>query len=169
VQAEADVEPDFKERSLTSALRAVAQADQTLGASPAVEARLLAEVRSIRRARRRGYIAACSLAVLLLLAVLFPMWRPIARPSSNVARAAVAEGTEVRTDFLPLVYGAMPAKQLQLVRIAVPRKALASFGLGSLDAPRTPADTVLADVLVGEDGLARAVRFVQPIKQQEQR
>jgi hypothetical protein len=45
----------------------------------------------------------------------------------------------------------------------VPRVALTSFGV-------TPADslngsrpgTVLADVLIGEDGLARAVRFVRP-------
>jgi len=33
---------------------------------------------------------------------------------------------------------------------------------------RTFTDTVLADVLVGDDGLARAVRFVRPAADQEQ-
>ena len=44
-----------------------------------------------------------------------------------------------------------------------PRTALASFGLTPPDAAADirSTDTVLADVLVGDDGLARAVRFVR--------
>ena len=52
-----------------------------------------------------------------------------------------------------------------LVRLEVPRAALASFGLTPPDAPdggspAAAAGTVQADVLVGEDGVARAVRFI---------
>jgi hypothetical protein len=47
----------------------------------------------------------------------------------------------------------------------VPRTALASFGLASPDMQSgSSSRTVLADVLVGEDGLARAVRFVRPVR-----
>jgi hypothetical protein len=70
---------------------------------------------------------------------------------------------EVATAFLPLSYSGVPLMNAELVRIEVPRAALVSFGLApveSLDA--SSSGTVLADVLVGEDGLARAVRFVRP-------
>jgi hypothetical protein len=50
------------------------------------------------------------------------------------------------------------------VRLEVSRKALASFGLLSMDSTgATDAETVLADVIIGDDGLARAVRFVGPV------
>ena len=59
----------------------------------------------------------------------------------------------------------MPVSNAQLVRLEVPRAALASFGLTPMDvpdggSPGTASGTVQADVLVGEDGVARAVRFV---------
>jgi hypothetical protein len=55
-----------------------------------------------------------------------------------------------------------------MVRLAVPRTALAAFGLTPLESPdRVSTGTVLADVLVGDDGLARAVRFVRPATDQE--
>ena len=76
---------------------------------------------------------------------------------------------EVTTAFLPLMYSAVPATRAHLVRIEVPRTALASFGLGAIDSVPGASGTVLADLLVGEDGLARAVRFVQPTKRQEQK
>jgi hypothetical protein len=54
----------------------------------------------------------------------------------------------------------------------VPRTALMSFGVPQFGPPEDRSPTVLADVLVGGDGLARAVRFVHLIgtsaQQQEQ-
>ena len=74
---------------------------------------------------------------------------------------------EVTTEFLPLLYSSVPASHVQMVRLAVPRAALASFGLAPLEAlDRASTGTVLADVLVGDDGLARAVRFVRPAADQ---
>jgi hypothetical protein len=73
----------------------------------------------------------------------------------------------VATAFFPLTYSSLPISNAQLVRVQVPRSALASFGLAPIDVPASAATgiasaTVSADVLVGEDGVARAVRFVSP-------
>jgi hypothetical protein len=69
---------------------------------------------------------------------------------------------EVTTAFLPLPYSGVPMSDGQIVRIEVPRAALARFGLLPVDSVSTEiTGTVLADVIVGEDGLARAVRFVR--------
>jgi hypothetical protein len=46
-----------------------------------------------------------------------------------------------------------------VVRVELPRNALASFGL-PVNADRAEA-RVKADVLMGEDGMARAIRFVR--------
>ncbi|HLL72449.1 MAG TPA: hypothetical protein VK363_13490 [Pyrinomonadaceae bacterium] len=69
---------------------------------------------------------------------------------------------ESMTDFISLVADQTPAPPLesgQLVRVQVPRAALASLGL-PLNAERGN-EPVKADVLVGYDGLARAIRFVR--------
>jgi len=61
-----------------------------------------------------------------------------------------------------LTFSNVPLTGGQLVRLEVSRAALASFGLLPADSLDARPGTVLADVLVGEDGLARAVRFVRP-------
>jgi hypothetical protein len=154
-----------RERSLEAAFRAVAEEDAGIGASPAVEARLLAEVRSIAAGRRRRtFTAALGIAAALLLVLSVPAWRMLARPPATAASAQ-----EVTTEFLPLLYSGVPATHVQMVRMAVPRAALASFGLAPFEAlDHASTGTVLADVLVGDDGLARAVRFVRPAADLEQ-
>lgn len=157
------------ERALTAALRAVAEDDAPLRASAAVEARLLAEVRAIGRARRRRRLAMLAAAAVLLAAASVPVYRIATGRATAVTtptdteRSGAGSRAEVTTAFLPLAYSSVPVTDGQLVRLEVPRTALASFGLADMDAidSRTP-ETVLADVLVGEDGLARAVRFVRP-------
>lgn len=72
-----------------------------------------------------------------------------------------ANEDESVTEFLPLVADAPSATPLeggQLVRVQLPRAALATLGL-PLNAERGN-EPVKADVLVGNDGLARAIRFV---------
>jgi hypothetical protein len=158
-------EPEARSSSLESALRAMAEDEARIGASPAVEARLLAEVRSIAAARRRRMvIAVCAMAAAVLFPFTAPSLKFFSRTPSGGARVA-----EVTTAFMPLDYGSVPATNVQILRLAVPRAALASFGLTPLETvDRTSTDTVLADVLVGDDGLARAVRFVRPAAGQEQ-
>ena len=107
-----------------------------------------------------------ALAAALVLAVAAPFWWSAARRPDVPAPAAQVEEPrrEVATAFFPLVYSGIPFTDGQLVRMELPRTALASFGLASPDAHDAASSrTVLADVLVGEDGLARAVRFVRPV------
>ena len=68
---------------------------------------------------------------------------------------------EIATDFIPLGY--MNAAHFQdggrIVRVELPRSALANFGLPvNMDRYH---EKVKADVLYGTDGLAHAIRFVQ--------
>lgn len=75
--------------------------------------------------------------------------------------AAVAE---VTTEYIPLTYvSADTASQSgHVVRVSVSRAALATFGLRSAGETRaSTTDTVKADVIVGDDGVALAIRFVQ--------
>ena len=72
-----------------------------------------------------------------------------------------APAQEVVTEFIPL--RPVPAWDdnvpAQMVRVRVPRSELGRFGLAF---PGQFVDgTVRADVLVGQDGMARAVRFVR--------
>lgn len=69
--------------------------------------------------------------------------------------------TEIATDFIPLSY--MTAANLQdggqIIRVELPRSALAKFGLPvNMDRYN---EKVKADVLFGVDGMAHAIRFVQ--------
>jgi len=159
-------EPEHRDPSLTAAFRALAEDDARGGASAAVEARLLAEVPAMGRARRRrGYASVLALAAALLLAVALPLWWTTARPPQVQAPAASVEESrrEVVTAFFPLLYGSVPFTDGRIVRLEVPRTALASFGLAAPDSvDGSRSRSVLADVLVGEDGLARAIRFVRP-------
>ncbi len=68
---------------------------------------------------------------------------------------------EYTTEFFPLSYGGdrKPMESGEVIRVQMPRSALITLGL-PVDVER--ADTLVkADLLVGEDGLARAIRFVQ--------
>ena len=79
----------------------------------------------------------------------------------NQAVATNYTEREVATSFLPVGYASPMAFQDggQLVRVELPRSAMASFGLPvNLDRAN---ERVKADVLVGSDGQARAIRFVQ--------
>jgi hypothetical protein len=86
-------------------------------------------------------------------------FRPRARRPQEVQVAD--HGREIATDFIPLRY--MNAASLQdggqIVRVELPRSALANFGLPvNMDRYN---EKVKADVIFGVDGLAHAIRFVQ--------
>ncbi len=68
---------------------------------------------------------------------------------------------EVVTEFIPLGNGEYSASvdAGQVVRVELPRSALSSIGL-PVSADRA-GERIKADVLVGDDGLARAIRFVR--------
>ena len=77
------------------------------------------------------------------------------------SRSDGATEAEVTTDFFPLSdASALPALEGgHVVRVELPRAALLSFGL-PVNAEQATG-RVKADVLIGHDGLARAVRFVR--------
>jgi len=80
------------------------------------------------------------------------------RDQNVVANHAV---NEVATEFMPLGYltAAHFQEGGQIVRVELPRAALANFGFPvNMDRYR---ERVKADVLLGADGLAHAIRFVQ--------
>jgi hypothetical protein len=87
--------------------------------------------------------------------------RPVRLPRPESASVANHVTKEIATDFIPLSY--MSATTLQeggqIVRVQLPRSALANFGLPvNMDRYN---EKVKADVLYGVDGMARAIRFVQ--------
>jgi hypothetical protein len=77
------------------------------------------------------------------------------------AEAAVSPDEEIVTDFMPLTYDGSFSQidDGQLVRVELPRSALHSFGLPVSE--ERGGGRVKADVLLGHDGVARAIRFVR--------
>lgn len=159
---------------LTLALRAMAEEDASLAVFPIVESRLLQEVAAIARARRAAAMKVYAFAAVLVLAVSGSVWslrEPPARSRTPNPESRIL-ATERTTDFFPLHYSNVPAIDVQLVRLEVPRGALASFGLENAGpAVNGAAATVPAEVIIGADGLARAIRFVWPppdVRREEQ-
>jgi hypothetical protein len=68
---------------------------------------------------------------------------------------------EIATEFFPVGYSSTLSVQDggQVVRVEMPRSAMARFGV-PVNMDRVD-EKVKADVLVGSDGLARAIRFIQ--------
>jgi len=87
-----------------------------------------------------------------------------ARASSNRNKKDVESNhasNEVATEFMPLGYMNVQALQDggQIVRVELPRTTLATFGLPvNMDRYN---EKVKADILLGMDGMAHAIRFVQ--------
>lgn len=89
---------------------------------------------------------------------------PLPRARQRVRRQPIvsrAVAAEVVTEFYPLRAGEDPTgwETMQLVRVELPRSALSEIGL--LLTPELVNASVKADVVLGEDGLARAIRFVR--------
>lgn len=81
--------------------------------------------------------------------------------TADNANGASDSNTEVATDFMPLGY--VNSLSLQdggsVVRVELPRSTIVSMGF-AVNMDRY-GERVKADVLMGADGLARAIRFVQ--------
>jgi hypothetical protein len=80
-----------------------------------------------------------------------------ARPQSN----RPAHHVVWATDFVPLPYAdnSTPLGHADIVRLTIPNSALASLGLPVGD--DSSSKNVTADVLVGDDGMPRAISFVR--------
>ena len=175
------------EDPLARGLRAVAEDDEQLGTSSAVAMRLMAEVQRIAAARRRRTMVWSLTAAAAVLAIIFLLAGPVAGPrrladtlrgtrptlfESQQATQSQSVGApvisrELVTEFFPLAYSNVPTRGGYVVRMQVPRSALASF-VGATQLSNGGSAQVLADVVVGDDGLARAVRFVQIVSNDKQ-
>lgn len=82
--------------------------------------------------------------------------RPSAVTAERIGQTVAMN--ETRTDFIPLSY-APDAESGQIVRVKVSSAMLASLGLS--DTVRRSGQLIDAEVLVGDDGLTRAIRFIR--------
>ena len=167
----------MNEQDLLNSLEALGA--QEPGQAPEhVERFLLTQFR--RRLRRRRMAAWGSAGVGLVAAGLAVMtW--VSRPSSNLwshvgvgapalapndsaaprVQEAVVRTDEVASTFYPLpeADGLPPAEDVLVVRVQLPASQLELMGFPIED--DTAPDPVQADVLLGQDGLARGVRLIQ--------
>ncbi len=98
--------------------------------------------------------------------------QPAARAGARLPSPAPASATiepaeaaaELATDFVALPYATQlrPDEMAKIVRVRVPRSALVRYGL-PVSGERI-GEPVNADFVLGEDGMARAVRLVQELR-----
>ena len=122
-------------------------------ASPQIEAKLIAAIRRRHpfRVRRPWLYAAAAAAILLLALLLLPQHEPEAR----------FEYVYSAPGFTPLPYAqsGVPLESVVVMRVQMRPDQLSSLGVA---APAAAASAkITADLLVGQDGVPRAVRFVQ--------
>jgi hypothetical protein len=89
--------------------------------------------------------------------------RVVSRPAAVSGHAGTPMFLDGTNEFYALQYSTVPIGEGRIVRIEVPRSAPVAFGLDPVEFVSARRGAVLADVIVGEDGLARAVRFVRPV------
>jgi hypothetical protein len=168
-----------EQRRLEAGLRSVAAGCSRVEAPARVEARLLAAFRAeagLAAPRSRRWWSplaawAATAAVVAAAAVLLFVHerQPVPQPLTATELAALdwADGWQEEGDaetasgeFIPLPNAARPApsEDVNLVRVEVPRSTM--IALGYPVAADQGEELVQADVVLGSDGLARAVRFL---------
>ncbi len=85
--------------------------------------------------------------------------RVVSKPVRKAAPVRPAQRREIVTEFFPLVDVAPPFERGELVRVNLPASAMRTVGLPVRE--DRLADRVQADVLVGQEGMPRAIRFVK--------
>ncbi len=181
----------MSEERIVQALRALAHHDRELQAAPETETLLIRGFRKQRARRRWRWIAVAGAAAACLVVAALVMNYGTARQSSPVRPpvalsnpetpevAAAPEPVivtapqrvrrprtvgrraprEAVTDFFPWMDSALPFERGQLLRVELPAGVMRSVGLPVHDDHL--GDLIQADVLVGEEGLPRAIRFVK--------
>ena len=123
-----------------------------------IEAVLRWEFRAHRQRGLRRQISFALIAASILLMMTAALLRVAPKPAPAAART---QRLERATPFLPMAGRELlaPMEYGHVIRVRLPRSTMASFGLPVNEA--RAGEMVSADVLLGEDGLARAVRFIQ--------
>jgi hypothetical protein len=169
-----------------TALRALAEQDREREAPEEVEGRLLAAFKRRRARKKVRTVALATLAVAAAMTLFFARTQPQPQPkqiapvlvsqqpivvaaapatmpvpvpkATPKARPVKRQPQEVVTQFFPLLDVAPPFESGELLRVTVPASTMRTVGLPVNEDHLT--DRVYADVLVGQEGLARAIRFV---------
>jgi len=178
----------MNEDRVLQALKALADNDRESEASAKVEERVLRGFHRHRARIRWHWAGVAALAAgVAIVAVLWtngprkvavdsaspviPQARKLARPSAApvaaLPRHAALESSPVRrpetrevvTDFFPLMNPAPPFERGQILRVQLPAAAMQTVGLPVREDHL--ADPIEADVVVGEEGMPRAIRFVR--------
>ena len=157
------------ERELLSDLRALADADRSQAPS-GLQARLLVEFRRrAARKRRMAWLPAAGIGA-VAAAILVFLWMPKAvfphRPdnpaiSSTVIQPLLLTAEETEAGFYPLpeAEGLPPIENATVIRVQMPLASLQLMGVAVNETG--VAEPIQADILLGQDGLARGVRLVQ--------
>lgn len=158
-------------REIEAGLRAVAADCRKLEAPARVEARLLKAFRAQsgileRRAQRRWIPAltwAAAFAAMLALGFFLMQQREPEAARSTAPRGTERASVEIPNDmegFIPLpnTEAVQANEEMGVVHVEVPRSAMLAVGL-EVSADRA-GEMVQADVMLGSDGVARAVRFL---------
>ncbi len=145
------------QRTLSELLRAAAQEDATLQAPAEVRASLFRELRAApRRSSTQWAIAGWTVAAALSLWAVLTIGGP-GSPQTTVASANEIYGVQ---PFTPIPASRLwePSSGGRIMRVNLPGDAPLLFGFPmSLD---TPTRRVEADILLGNDGTAHAIRFL---------
>ena len=149
-----------RERRLVYALRVLAEETSTAQPSAELEQRLLNELRHSRPMRpvRWGWVAAIAAALVLALLAPALITRPALTPQTDSAIAPLAQND---VDALTPWYfneGLPEPEAGSVVRIEVLRAAADEYGAVL---PESSSPYVNAELYVGDDGMARAIRFVR--------
>lgn len=159
-----------RQRELAAVLKRVAEGFRGLKAPARVEGQLVRAFRALNglpasHGRNRWMVAACWAAAALLVAGLFltvsRQPAPLRLAPAVAELAADPEMAAIEADgFIPLPNAERlgPNEEVNMVRMEVPRSTIVELGF-AVNADRD-TDRVEADVLLGADGLARAVRFL---------
>ena len=156
-------------------LTTLAEADCGASMPPGAEANLLAAARrNIRNARLKTFAAFATAAALVAV-----LWIPFSHRNAfpldqddesqelltEAMAAAAGDSDDATGGFTPTLYASsgQPIESLRLVRVSMPKESLAKYGLRpQAVADLAGGDEVAADLLVGQDGIARAIR-VPPV------
>lgn len=175
-----------RDDEIVAALRALAGADREFEAPAEMELRLRAAFRRSVEKRRwqraamwTAFAAAAAVVIAMFLsrtprAAPVRTQVPVKHSAPNLEQPAIVstasakappkaightQQREIVTDFFPLMDAPPPIDHGELVRVSLPAAAMRTVGLPVRE--DRLSEPVQADVLVSEDGLATAIRFVK--------
>jgi hypothetical protein len=151
-----------QERELTAALVGLRAQYAGRSASLAVKEAVL-QALPTAPARQPGWKWRPLLALAATLIVAIATGWYMTRPKPVVRLARQPDAATVYTDFFPLSAVALERHEpAQVVRIRLPRREMRRFGFPVSE--EWERYSIEADVLIGQDGVARAVRFVSQVQ-----